>query len=148
MRYGNERLIIDGKTIANFRSQIANCLRMTPADLKARSKEFALRILKLTAALPKTIEGRAIANQLVRSGTSVAANYRAGCRARSRSEFVAKLGVALEEADETQLWLELVIGGKLVPVKRVQPLLDEANELVAILVASRKSAANNSKSEI
>jgi four helix bundle protein len=121
---------------------------MTPSELKARSKEFALRVLKLTAALPKTIEGRAIANQLVRSGTSVAANYRVACRARSRLEFVAKLGVALEEADETQLWLELVIAGKLVPAKRVQSLLDEANELVAILVASRKSAAANLKSEI
>ena len=119
---------------------------MTPLELKARSKDFALRILKLTAALPKTIEGRAIANQLVRCGTSVAANYRAACRARSRGEFVAKLGVALEEADETQLWLELVIAGKLMPAKRVQPLLEEANELVAILVASRKSAASNLKS--
>lgn len=121
---------------------------MTPSELKARSKEFALRVLKLTACLPKTIEGRAIANQLVRSGTSVAANYRAACRARSRGEFVAKLGVALEEADETQLWLELVIDGKLVPAKRVQRLLEEANELVAILVASRKSATSNLKSKI
>jgi len=120
---------------------------MTPSELKARSKEFALRVLKLTAALPKTIEGRAIANQLVRSGTSVAANYRAACRARSRGEFVAELGVALEEADETQLWLELVIAGKLVPAKRVQPLLEEANKLVAILVA-RKSASGNLKSQI
>ena len=121
---------------------------MTPSELKVRSKEFALRVLKLTAALPKTIEGRAIANQLVRSGTSVAANFRAACRARSRGEFVAELGVALEEADETQLWLELVIAGKLVPAKRVQPLLEEANELVAILVASRKSASGNLKSQI
>lgn len=121
---------------------------MTPAELKERSKQFALRVLKLTAALPKTIEGRAIANQLVRSGTSVAANYRSACRARSRSEFVAKIGIALEEADETQLWLELVIAGKLVSAKRVQPLLDEATELVAIFVASRKSAAANLKSEI
>ena len=121
---------------------------MTPPELKERSKQFALRILKLTAALPKTIEGRAIANQLVRSGTSVAANYRAACRARSRIEFVAKIGIALEEADETQLWLELVIDGKLLPMKRVQPLLDEASELVAIFVASRKSAAANLKSKI
>jgi four helix bundle protein len=120
---------------------------MTSSELKARSKEFALRVLKLTAALPKTIEGRAIANQLVRSGTSVAANYRTACRARSRSEF-AKLGIALEEADEIQLWLELVIDGKLLPARRVQPLLEEASELVAIFVASRKSATANLKSEI
>ena len=97
-------------------------------------------------ALPKTIEGRALANQLVRCGTSVAANYRAANRGRSRSEFVAKVGVVLEEADETQLSLELIIESKLLPVKRVEPLLREATELVAISVASRKSASSNSRS--
>jgi four helix bundle protein len=119
---------------------------MTADELKARTKQFALRLLKLVAALPKNIEGRAIANQLVRCGTSVAANYRAACRARSRAEFIAKVGVVLEEADETQLWLELIIEGKLLPSKRVQPLLTEANELVAIFVTSRKSASANLKS--
>src|SRR6266404_280844 len=119
---------------------------MTPVELKARTKQFALRILKLVAALPKSIEGRAVANQLVRCGTSVAANYRAACRARSKAEFVAKMGVVLEEADETQLWLELIIEGKLLSSKRVQPLLNEANELVAIFVTSRKSASANLKS--
>ena len=119
---------------------------MTPAELKERTKQFALRILKLVAALPKSIEGRAVANQLVRCGTSVAANYRAACRARSKAEFVAKMGVVLEEADETQLWLELIIEGKLLSSKRVQPLLNEANELVAIFVTSRKSASANLKS--
>jgi four helix bundle protein len=121
---------------------------MTPDELKARTKQFALRIIKLVGALPKTIEGRAIANQLVRCGTSVAANYRATCRARSRSEFVAKMGVVLEEADETQLWLELIIEGKLLPSKRVDSLLKETSELVAIFVASRKSASSNLKSAI
>lgn len=121
---------------------------MTPDELKARTKQFALRIIKLVAALPKSIEGRAIANQLVRCGTSVAANYRATCRARSRIEFVAKMGVVLEEADETQLWLELIIEGKLLPASRVKPLLDETNQLVAIFVASRKSASKNLKSTI
>lgn len=119
---------------------------MTPLELKARTKLFALRILKLVAALPKNIEGRAIANQLVRCGTSVAANYRAACRARSKVEFVAKMGVVLEEADETQLWLELIIEGNLLPSERIQPLLSEANELVAIFVTSRKSASANLKS--
>jgi four helix bundle protein len=121
---------------------------MTPDELKSRSKQFALRVIKLVGALPKSIEGRAIANQLVRCGTSVAANYRAACRARSKVEFIAKMGVVLEEADETQLWLELIIEAKLVPAKRVQPLLDEASELVAIFVASRKSASLNLKSSI
>ena len=119
---------------------------MTPEELKTRTKQFALRVLRLVGALPKTIEGRAIANQLVRSGTSVAANYRATCRARSKTEFVAKMGVVLEEADETQLWLELIIEGKLLPSKRVQSLLNEASELVAIFVTSRKSASSNLKS--
>ena len=121
---------------------------MTADESKLRTKRFALRVISLVAASPKTIEGRAIANQLVRCGTSVAANYRSACRARSRSEFVAKMGVVLEEADETQLWLELIIESKLVPVRRVEPLLDEASELVAIFVASRKSALSNLRSKI
>ena len=121
---------------------------MNPSELKNRTKQFALRILKLVGALPNTIAGRAIANQLVRSGTSVAANYRATCRARSRNEFIAKVGVVLEEADETLLWLELIHEAKLLPGKRIAPLLLEANELVAIMVASRKSSVSNLKSEI
>ena len=121
---------------------------MTTDELKARARQFALRVIKLVAALPKSIEERAIANQLVRCGTSVAANYRSTCRAWSRAEFIAKIGVVLEEADETQLWLELIIDAKLIPAKRVQPLLDEAGELVAIFVASRKSASLNLKSAV
>ena len=121
---------------------------MTADELKLRTKQFALRVVTLVAAMPKTIEGRAITNQLVCCGTSVAANYRAVCRARSRSEFVAKMGVVLEEADETQLWLELVIESKLLPLKRVEALLEEASELVAISVASRKSASSNLRSII
>jgi four helix bundle protein len=121
---------------------------MNPAELKNTTKQFALRVLKLVGSLPKTIEGRAIANQVVRRGTSVAANYRAACRARSRAEFVAKIGVVLEEADETSFWLELICDAKLLPAKRVGPLLVEANELVAVMVTSRKSAAPNLKSAI
>jgi len=121
---------------------------MNPAELKERTKQFALRILKLVAASPETITGRAIANQLVRTGTSVAANYRATCRSRSKAEFVAKIGVVLEEADETLLWLELIAEAKLLPAKRVDSLLAEANELVAIMATSRKSAAFSLKSEI
>jgi four helix bundle protein len=121
---------------------------MTTDELKARTKQFALRVVKLVTALPKSISGRAIANQLARCGTSVAANYRSACRARSRAEFIAKIGVVLEETDETQLWLELIIDAKLISAKRVQPLLDEAGELVAIFVASRKSASLKLKSAI
>ena len=121
---------------------------MNADELKIRTKDFALRVIKLVSELPKTVEGRAIANQIVRSGTSVTANYRATCRARSRTEFVAKIGIVLEEADETLLWLELIVSAKLLPQRRVEPLLKEADELVAIMAASRKSAASNLKSEI
>jgi len=115
------------------------------ADLKARTKQFALRVIKLVDALPRTIQGRAVANQIIRSATSVAANYRAACRARSRAEFIAKIGVIEEEADETAFWLELIIDSALLTQTRVRPLLTEAGELVAIMAASRKSALGNRK---
>ena len=123
---------------------------MTQDDLKARTKDFALRVIKLVRALPKTVEGRAMAGQLIRSGTSVAANYRASCRSRSKAEFVAKIGTVLEEADESLLWIELIVGANLLPPKRCEPLLIEANELVSIMVPTRKSTLDgaNLKSEI
>ena len=114
---------------------------MNPAELKARTKTFALRIIKLTRAIPKSDDaGRAIAKQIVRSGTSVAANYRASCRARSQAEFIAKIGTVEEEADETALWLELLIESGIVPAKKLEALLEEANALTAIMAASRKTA--------
>ena len=116
---------------------------MTEDDLKKRTKLFALRILKLVAALPRTIAGKTIANQLARSGTSVAANYRAACRARSKVEFVSKLGIVEEEADESALWLELIIEGDLMKRSLVEPLWSEANEIVAIITSSRKSAGRS-----
>ena len=82
-------------------------------ELKNRSKQFALRILKVVDSLPNSVSGRAIANQLVRSGTSIGANYREACRGRSKKEFIAKLGVVVEEADESANWLELIIDGNL-----------------------------------
>ena len=118
------------------------------ADLKARTKEFALRVMKLVDALPRTIQGRAIAHQIIRRATSVAANYRAACRARSRAEFIAKIGVVEEEADESCFWLELIIDSGLLTKGRIRPLLREAGELVAIMAASRKSAIGNRKSAI
>ena len=113
---------------------------MTENELKIRTKQFGLRVIKLVSVLPKTIEGRVIANQLVRSGTSVGANYRAACRGRSKAEFISKLGIVEEEADEGAYWLEMIIEAGLIKPKRVEPLLQEANELVAIMTASRKSA--------
>jgi four helix bundle protein len=113
---------------------------VTPVELKQRTKAFALRVIKLVEALPTTTVGRALGRQLVRSGTSVAANYRAACRARSRAEFVAKMGVVEEEADETMLWLELLAESNTMPPDHLAALLREANELTAIMAASRKTA--------
>ena len=112
-------------------------------DLKRRTKAFALRILKLVDALPKTTAGRALASQIVRSGTSVAANYRAACRARSTADFIAKMGIVEEEADETLFWLELLEESQLVPAAKLPAIKREANELIAITVASIKTARRN-----
>ena len=114
---------------------------MDADDLKKRTKLFALRILKLAAFLPPTIEGKAIKGQLIRAGTSVGANYRAACRGRSRAEFIAKIGVVEEEADESAFWLELIIEAALLKENRVKSLLDEANELTRIMASSRISAS-------
>lgn len=119
--------------------------------MKDRTKQFALRVIKLVAALPQTIEGRAIGSQLIRAGTSVGANYRSACRGRSRAEFVAKLGIVEEEADESAFWMELIVESGLLDEHLVESLLKEANELVAIMVSSRKSAreaSSNRKSKI
>lgn len=111
---------------------------MKPADeLKLRTKKFALRILKLFQGLPRTEEARTIGKQVLRSGTSVAANYRAVCRSRSKAEFIARLGVVVEEIDETVLWLELLIDSGIVPERRLKDLIREANELFAIFVSSQ-----------
>ncbi len=113
---------------------------MDKEELKARTKRFSLRVIKLVAALPNTMTARAIGNQLVRCGTSVGANYRAACRGRSKAEFIAKLGIVEEEADESAFWMELIIEDRLMPREHVQALLDEANELVAIMSSSRKTS--------
>ncbi len=105
--------------------------------LQSRTKQFAIRIVKLFRSLPKSDEGRIVGRQVLRSGTSVAANYRAVCRARSKAEFVAKIGVVVEEADETVFWLELLGETGIVEQKRLEELLPEANELLAIFAASR-----------
>src|SRR3954447_21969957 len=113
---------------------------MNEHEMKQRTKGFALRILDLADALPRTRSGNVIANQIVRSSTSVAANYRALCRAKSRADFINKTSIVEEEADESGFWLELIVDAGLMSAKRVKPLLDEASELTAILVASRKTA--------
>ena len=116
---------------------------MSQHDLKKRTKALALRILKLVDALPKTTAGHALASQIVRSSTSVAANYRAACRAKSTADFIAKMGVIEEEADETLFWLELPEESDLVTAAKLTAIKQETNELIAIIVASIKTVRHS-----
>ena len=119
---------------------------MTKSDLKKRTKTFALRIIKLVGALPNNTVGHVIGKQLIRCGTSVGANYRSACRARSHADFISKLGIVLEEADESEFWLELIIEGKVMKENLVESLLKESGELVAIFstsLCSSKSKPSN-----
>ncbi|MFB3920576.1 MAG: four helix bundle protein [Terriglobia bacterium] len=113
---------------------------MTPEELKTRTKGLALRVIRLARMLPHDPAGRTVANQIVRSATSVGANYRAACRAQSRATFAAKLAIAEEEADETLYWLEILAESRLVKEGRLQDLIKEAREIVAIMTASRRTA--------
>ena len=113
---------------------------MDSNELKERTKQFALRIIRLVDALPNTTAGWAIGKQIVRSGTSVDANYRAACRGRSKAEFAAKLGTVAEEADETCFWLELIMDGELLPRSQIEPLYTEADELTAIFTSGVRTA--------
>ena len=112
---------------------------MTETELKQRTKDFALRILRLVDSLPENRSGRILANQLGRSGTSVGANYRAACRSRSTAEMISKLSVVEEEADESGFWIELVEEHGLKTHAELATLRGEANELTAIMVASRRT---------
>lgn len=116
---------------------------MTEKDLLQRTKNFALRVIKLVNALPNNLAGRKIGDQLIRSGTSVASNYRAACRGRSKAEFIAKLGIVEEEADESALWMELIIEGELMKKNVVESLWQEAVEITKIMAASKISAREN-----
>src|SRR5438270_769960 len=113
-----------------------------PQDLRLRTKKFALRVMRLCDAIPQRTSGRAIAKQLVRSGTSVGANYRAAGRARSRAEFIAKLGIVVEEIDETQYWLDLLAESGLLKPEQTAAIIGEAAELTAIFTAARQTAKN------
>ena len=109
-------------------------------EFKRRTKQFALRMIRLGETLPNSRSADVLGKQLLRSGTSVGANYRAACRARSHAEFCAKLGIVEEEADESMYWMELLIEANLVRADLLQDLLREANEITAIVVASLKTA--------
>ena len=111
-----------------------------PEQLRDRTKAFALRIIRLYRSLPYKTDAQVLGKQLLRCSTSVAANYRAVCRARSKAEFVAKIGIVVEEADEAVLWLELMMESGIVPLTKAEGLLKEANELTAIFAASQHTA--------
>jgi four helix bundle protein len=117
-----------------------------PISLIDRTKRFALRVIRVVDSLPRSSAGEVIGRQLLKAGTSVAANYRAAQRARSRAEFRAKLGIVEEEADESYFWLDLIIDAGLIKASRVAPLRQEAHEITAIIVASLRTAKQRSRS--
>lgn len=109
-------------------------------ELRTRTKAFALRVIRMSQALPKTREANVIGQQILRSGTSVAANYRAAGRSRSKAEFLAKIGTVIEEADETVFWLEILADSGIIKPAKLANIMDEANQLLAIFAASRRTA--------
>ena len=118
---------------------------MNSDAMKRRTKEFAKRIIEFCRELPNNREGRLIGNQLFRSGTSVAANYRAACRGRSRADFIGKLGIVEEEADETFFWLEIIDEMEIGETNVVPSLIKECDEIIAIMVSSIKTARQKKK---
>ncbi len=118
-------------------------MAVTADELRRRTKSFAIGIVRLCRSLPPTPEARIIGNQLMRCGTSVGANYRAVCRARSRADFISKIGIVVEEVDESVFWLELLVETEIVPASCVKVLVSEANELLAIFGASQLTAKQN-----
>jgi len=118
-------------------------IKMKGDDLKKRTKEFAHRCVKLAMSLPNTPLGNHIRGQLIRCSTSVAANYRAACLAQSKAGFVSKLSIVIEETDESYFWLEFIVDENMIKKDLVDPLLEEAYELTAIFISSRKTARND-----
>ncbi len=114
-------------------------------ELQDRTKQLAVRTIRMFRVLPKTDEARVIGKQILRSGTSVAANYRVACRARSKAEFAAKIGIVLEEIDETVFWMELLVETEIVSMGKMKQLMNEANELLAIFAASRSTVRRKAR---
>jgi len=115
------------------------------AALKARSKRFAIAVIVMCRKFPRSLDAVVVAKQLIKSATSVAANYRAACRTRSPADFVSRISVVAEEADESEFWLELTLDAQIAPAERVRALLRESGELTAIFSASRDTAKRNLK---
>lgn len=114
-------------------------------QLKDRTKQYALRVIRLVNSLPPTAAARTIGDQLLRSGTSVASNYRTACRARSRAEFCSKLGIVEEESDESVFWMELIVESGMLKAAKVAELMKEGHEITAVIVTSINTARRNQK---
>ncbi len=127
--------------LANYRKifHLKSKYRMNEQEFKQRTKALALRVIKLVSSLPKNTVSEVIGKQLIRSGTSVGANYRAACRARSTADLIAKLRIVEEEADECLYWMELIVEAKLVDVDNLRSIMSETNEILAMTVASIKT---------
>ena len=132
--------------MTNDECRMTNVARLDrSAQLRVRTKTFAVRVIRLVASLPNSTASRAIASQLVRSATSIGANYRSAAKAKSRADFISKIGIVEEEADETVYWIELLIEADLVSAEKVSTLLREAEEITSIMAASRLTAKRNGK---
>jgi four helix bundle protein len=118
---------------------------MEPQDLRTRTKSFAVRVIRLFCALPRTTEAQVLGRQVLKSGTSVGAHYRESTRARSTAEFISKIEGGLQELDETAYWLELLVEAQIIPERRLTNLLKETDELTAILVTCAKKAKQRNK---
>ena len=130
-------------SISNCGFRIANWIKMNSDELKFRSRDFGLKIIAFIEGFPSTKAADVISRQLLRSAVSVGANYRSACRAKSRNDFICKINIAEEEADESAYWLEMIMGSQLASADEVFPLLKEASELAAIFTASGKTAKHN-----
>jgi four helix bundle protein len=141
------RILDFGIRIADLglEDDVKGALKMNAEEMKTRTKEFAKDIINLCRKLPNNREGRLIGNQVFKSGTSVAANYRAACRGRSKAEFIAKLGIVEEEADETLFWLEIIEEMNIYDPSSVDSLMQECDEIIAIMVSSVKTAKRTRK---
>ena len=137
--------MVDGGLKKGSSDEIRNECRMNPEKMKNRTKQFARKIIELCRLLPNNREGRLIGDQIFRSGTSTASNYRAACRARSKAEFIAKLGIVEEEADETMFWLEIIEDIEILDKNLTTQLMNECNEIVAIVVSSINTARKRNK---
>ena len=113
---------------------------MTQEEMKMRTKQYALRVIRLVQSLPKNLVAEVLGKQLLRSGTSVGANYRAACRAKSTADFINKLSIVEEEADESIFWMELLIEGKIIKENLLENLMDEGNQILSIVVSSIKTS--------